>query len=473
MGASVSIDGTVTTGLILQREIKLFQDSRDGIDVEVGEILEGFVERVREDGKIDVSIRPLGVSRIVVVKQLVLDAIEGSPVGSIPVGDKSTPVEIASYFHGISKKDFKNAIGSLYREGLVSPGGLITSSVAEEDVNTSRIQAEATKKSTAAIKKPSVLPSERDSSRSIFIGNLPNKVTREDVLQLVIKKLGKDVVTDLRLSLDENKRPRGFAYLELKSGDMVENAIDVMDGQELGGRTLRSDYADPSRKQNIKTSVDAPEGNGGAWQSGYTRGTVLGAGAEKAKVALSSSAGTSNAVREKVVMVRDESEEDEEAAEEEKIVQKEGYRVWTPKVVAGAKPTTDRAPVDAGNEKSKSWVTEAERNLRFKKTTSPSSYANYGGENGSRKGAKPSATLFIGNLAFEVDEKMLHFEVEKFSGPGTVASVRFPEDRATGAKKGFAYVDIYKTTDAKKIFENMHGSEILGRSVNIDDATRK
>jgi hypothetical protein len=41
-------------------------------------------------------------------------------------------------------------------------------------------------------------------------------------------------------------------------------------------------------------------------------------------------------------------------------------------------------------------VTEAERNLRFKKTTSPSSYANYGGENGSRKGAKPSATLFIG-----------------------------------------------------------------------------
>jgi predicted RNA-binding protein (virulence factor B family) len=60
MGASVSIDGNVATGLILQREIKLFRDSRDGVDVEVGEILEGFVERVREDGKIDVSIRPLG-----------------------------------------------------------------------------------------------------------------------------------------------------------------------------------------------------------------------------------------------------------------------------------------------------------------------------------------------------------------------------------------------------------------------------
>jgi RNA recognition motif-containing protein len=27
---------------------------------------------------------------------------------------------------------------------------------------------------------------------------------------------------------------RGFAYLELKSEDMVDNAIDVMNGQELG-----------------------------------------------------------------------------------------------------------------------------------------------------------------------------------------------------------------------------------------------
>jgi hypothetical protein len=45
MGASVSIDNNVATGLILQREIKLFRDSRDGVDVEVGEVLEGFVER--------------------------------------------------------------------------------------------------------------------------------------------------------------------------------------------------------------------------------------------------------------------------------------------------------------------------------------------------------------------------------------------------------------------------------------------
>ena len=89
------------------------------------------------------------------------------------MGDKSSPEDIASYFHGISKKDFKNAIGSLYREGLVSPGGLVTSLVADENIRTNKITAEATKKTVKtdpiAIKIPRV-HSERDSSRSVFIG---------------------------------------------------------------------------------------------------------------------------------------------------------------------------------------------------------------------------------------------------------------------------------------------------------------
>ena len=92
--------------------------------------------------------------------------------GSIPLGDKSTPEDIASYFHGISKKDFKNAIGSLYREGLVSPGGLITSLVPDTDRQTSKVTAEATKVRKLAVDTVSVprQPVERDSSRSVFIG---------------------------------------------------------------------------------------------------------------------------------------------------------------------------------------------------------------------------------------------------------------------------------------------------------------
>ena len=69
---------------------------------------------------------------------------------------------------------------------------------------------------------------------SLYAGNLPNKISRDEVLRVVIKKLGKNVVTDLRLSLDENKRPRGFGYIELKDESMVEQAIQDLNGLDVG-----------------------------------------------------------------------------------------------------------------------------------------------------------------------------------------------------------------------------------------------
>jgi RNA recognition motif-containing protein len=455
MGASVTIDDNRALGLVLMKEIQLFRDSRDGMDVRIGEILDGYVERVRDDGKIDVSIRPLGASRITVVRQLVLDALEGSPEGSIPVGDKSSPEDIASYFHGISKKDFKNAIGALYKEGLIVPGGLMVSQVPDGDVDSNRINAEATKKASADLKKPPRLPSDRDSTRSVFIGNLPNKVARDDILKLIVKTLGKDAVTDLRLSLDENKRSRGYGYIELKEESLVEGAIKAINGLELGGRILRSDYADPSRKQEGVTTTPSSDETSDEVQP-----------------------------RKKILSIPSDKKYDSTSPGS----WEEGYKV--PSLIAAPVRVSLPAPNASGTkevkawaklerplgnngmeEGGKSWVKEAERSLQFRKPTSPSSYA-YGTVGSSRRGAKPAATLFIGNLANEVDEKILQYEVEKFSGPGTVASVRFPADRDTGKKKGFAYVDIYRESDAKNIYERMHGCDIMGRACNIDDATR-
>lgn len=67
-----------------------------------------------------------------------------------------------------------------------------------------------------------------------MIGNLPNKISRDEVLKSIVGKLGKGVVTDLRLSLDENKRPRGFGYVELKEESMVEGAIADLNGLDVG-----------------------------------------------------------------------------------------------------------------------------------------------------------------------------------------------------------------------------------------------
>ena len=75
MGASVSIAEDNRRGLILQKELAMFRDRRDREQVVVGEVLDGYVERVRETGNVDVALRPVDVARIEVVKKEVMEAL--------------------------------------------------------------------------------------------------------------------------------------------------------------------------------------------------------------------------------------------------------------------------------------------------------------------------------------------------------------------------------------------------------------
>lgn len=51
------------------------------------------------------------VSRITEVKELIMDALLGSPSGTILVGDKSTSEDIANYFHGVSRSSVRVSEG--------------------------------------------------------------------------------------------------------------------------------------------------------------------------------------------------------------------------------------------------------------------------------------------------------------------------------------------------------------------------
>jgi predicted RNA-binding protein (virulence factor B family) len=69
--------------------------------------LDAYVEHVRENGKVDVSLRPILRSRIEQNKAQVLEALREATGGMISVGDKSTPEDIAGWFKGMTKSDFK------------------------------------------------------------------------------------------------------------------------------------------------------------------------------------------------------------------------------------------------------------------------------------------------------------------------------------------------------------------------------
>lgn len=86
--------------------------------IEAGDKLKGYVKKVREDGKLDISLEPIGYKQSIDKNsQIVLDKLKENE-GSLELSDKSDPIKINATL-GISKKAFKKAIGNLYKQKLI------------------------------------------------------------------------------------------------------------------------------------------------------------------------------------------------------------------------------------------------------------------------------------------------------------------------------------------------------------------
>ncbi len=87
-------------------------------DVLVGEQVTGYVKNVREDGKIDLLLEPLGYKKSVESNtDILIKAIKGAG-DYLALTDKSDPAEIKKTL-GLSKKAFKRAAGHLYKNKLI------------------------------------------------------------------------------------------------------------------------------------------------------------------------------------------------------------------------------------------------------------------------------------------------------------------------------------------------------------------
>ena len=94
-------------GLVFENEV--FQD------LEVGDTLKGYVKKIQPENRLDITIRPMGYRNVVISDvQTVLNALLDSK-GFLPLTDKSKP-DLIMVELNMSKKAFKRAIGSLYKE---------------------------------------------------------------------------------------------------------------------------------------------------------------------------------------------------------------------------------------------------------------------------------------------------------------------------------------------------------------------
>ena len=97
-------------GIIYNNEVR--SDLRKGLKIK------GYVKKVREDGKIDLSTIVPGYEKIDDLSEQILKKLE-KVGGYLPLGDKSDASDIESIFH-TSKKSFKKAIGALFKKRLIT-----------------------------------------------------------------------------------------------------------------------------------------------------------------------------------------------------------------------------------------------------------------------------------------------------------------------------------------------------------------
>jgi predicted RNA-binding protein (virulence factor B family) len=115
LGANVIVNGK-HKGLIFINDI--FEDIR------TGDTMKAFVKSVREDNKIDVVLQSPGYRSIEPNANFILEELKAAG-GFMPLHDKSDPQAIKNEL-GMSKKSFKKAIGTLYKDKQIAikPDGI-------------------------------------------------------------------------------------------------------------------------------------------------------------------------------------------------------------------------------------------------------------------------------------------------------------------------------------------------------------
>jgi len=75
--------------------------------------------------------------------------------------------------------------------------------------------------------------------------------------------------------------------------------------------------------------------------------------------------------------------------------------------------------------------------------------------------------IYVGNLSFDTKEQDLE---TAFGAYGAVSSASIIKDKFSGQSRGFAFVEMANNGEAQKAIESLNGSELHGRSLNVNEA---
>lgn len=100
-------------------------------ELQVGDRLQGYVQRIRDDDKLDISLRKIGRQGRESAREVILAKLREHH-SYLPLNDDSSPEKIKEWLQ-MSKNTFKKAIGGLYKDRQIefADGGIVLKDTAE------------------------------------------------------------------------------------------------------------------------------------------------------------------------------------------------------------------------------------------------------------------------------------------------------------------------------------------------------
>lgn len=105
--------------IINHKHVGLFYENQIFREVRIGERLRAWIQGIRDDDKIDLSLQPIGYRQMIDPAEAAILKALNLHDGFLPITDRSTP-ELIAFELQMSKKTFKKAIGALYKQRRIA-----------------------------------------------------------------------------------------------------------------------------------------------------------------------------------------------------------------------------------------------------------------------------------------------------------------------------------------------------------------
>ena len=78
--------------------------------------------------------------------------------------------------------------------------------------------------------------------------------------------------------------------------------------------------------------------------------------------------------------------------------------------------------------------------------------------------------IYVGNLSYDVVDEDLKVAFESF---GAIEEAFVLKDKLSGRSKGFGFIEMPEKAEAEAAIEKMHGAELKGRTIKVNEAKPK